>query len=148
MTDFTLRLMVLLAICLFGSVAILIGRRIVARRRRQAMAAAPFIVPSSSQAETTHPVRILAFSSDDCRQCHTLQQPALDRLLKQYGEQVAVVTVDAVSRHDLTERYKVLTVPTTVVLDTHGNAHAVNYGFANTQRLQEQVDTVLSLAVS
>ncbi len=45
---------------------------------------------------------------------------------------------------ELTERYRVLTVPTTVVLDASGRAHAVNYGFANTQRLLEQVDTVLA----
>jgi len=37
----------------------------------------------------------------------------------------------------------VLTLPTTVVLDAAGRAHAVNYGFANTQRLLEQVDEVL-----
>ncbi|GER90055.1 hypothetical protein KDW_42170 [Dictyobacter vulcani] len=148
MSDFTLRLIILLVICLLGSVAIWIGRTIVARCRLQALAAAPFTASSSSEAESTQQIRILAFSSEDCRQCHTLQQPALERLLNQYGEQVAVVNVDAVTQHDLTERYKVLTVPTTVVLDPAGNVHAVNYGFANTQRLQEQVNAVLSLAVS
>ena len=148
MSDFTLRLIILVVICLLGSIAIWIGRTIVARRRSQALAAAPFTASSSSEAESTQQVRILAFSSEDCRQCHTLQEPALERLLNHYGEQVAVVNVDAVTQHDLTERYKVLTVPTTVVLDPAGNAHAVNYGFANTQRLQEQVNAVLSLAVS
>jgi hypothetical protein len=38
----------------------------------------------------------------------------------------------------------VLTVPTTVVLDATGHAHAVNYGFAPMQRLLEQVDAVLA----
>ncbi|GCE23394.1 thioredoxin family protein [Dictyobacter kobayashii] len=147
MSDFSLRLVILLLVCLLVSIAVWAGRMLVARRRQQALAAAPLTVPSS-QSEDQHQVRILAFSSEDCRQCHTLQQPALDRLLKQHGEHVAVINVDATTQHDLTERYKVLTVPTTVVLDAQGNAHAVNYGFANTQRLQEQVNTILNLAVS
>jgi len=48
----------------------------------------------------------------------------------------------------LAQRYQVLTVPTTVVLDAAGYVHAVNYGFANTQRLLEQVDGVLSAVTS
>lgn len=148
MADFSLRLIVLLLVCALIAIVVWAGRMLVARRRQQALAATPLTIASTSPAEDEPQVRILAFSSEDCRQCHTLQQPALERLLKQSGDRVEVVHVDAVTRHDLTERYKVLTVPTTVVLDTEGNAHAVNYGFANTQRLQEQVDAVLSLSIS
>jgi hypothetical protein len=36
-------------------------------------------------------------------------------------------------------------VPTTVVLDETGKAHAINYGFANLQRLLEQVDAILTM---
>ncbi len=49
--------------------------------------------------------------------------------------------------HELTRRYQVLTVPTTVVPDATGRVHAVNNGFANTQRLLEQVDGVLSASL-
>ena len=58
------------------------------------------------------------------------------------GASVTVVEVDASSSPELTQRYQVLTVPTTVVLDITGHAHAVNYGFSHTQRLLEQVDEV------
>ena len=92
-------------------------------------------------------VRILAFGSDDCRQCHTLQAPALKRLLDARGDEVAVVDVDAPNAPELTQRYQVLTVPTTVVLDAAGQARAVNYGFASTQRLLEQVDALLAQQV-
>jgi len=56
---------------------------------------------------------------------------------------VAVIEVDAPHQPELTERYRVLTVPTTVVLDAVGQARAVNYGFANTQQLRKQVNEVL-----
>jgi thioredoxin-like negative regulator of GroEL len=89
-------------------------------------------------------VRILVFSSADCHQCHELQIPALQRVLEARGTKVSVAEVDAPNSPDLTQRYRVLTVPTTVVMDAQGRAHAVNYGFANTQRLLEQVDEVLA----
>ncbi len=56
--------------------------------------------------------------------------------------------VDAPSSPELVQHYQVLTVPTTVVLDATGHAQAVNYGFANTQRLLEQIDAVLVQVVS
>jgi thioredoxin-like negative regulator of GroEL len=60
------------------------------------------------------------------------------------GNVVSVVEIDASSEPELAQRYQVLTVPTTIVLDATGQAHAVNYGFANTKRLLEQTDEVLA----
>jgi hypothetical protein len=60
--------------------------------------------------------------------------------------EVVVEEIDAPSTPELTRRYSVLTVPTTVVLDAAGRARAVNYGFADTRRLLEQVDEALTLA--
>jgi thioredoxin-like negative regulator of GroEL len=130
------------------------GRRFVEMRRRQALAAAPLDIMTAggSNLAASSPamdsdktrVRILAFQSEDCRQCHTLQAPALKRLLETCGDAVAVVEVDAPGAPELTQRYRVLTLPTTVVLDASGNARAVNYGFAPTQRLLEQVNSVLA----
>ena len=62
-----------------------------------------------------------------------------------YGVSISIEEVDAPTSPELTQRYQVFTVPTTVVLDATGHAHANNYGFANTQRLLEQVDEVLAL---
>lgn len=89
-------------------------------------------------------MRILAFSSADCHQCHTMQTPALQRVTGARKYQVSVEEIDAPGSPELTRRYQVLTVPTTVVLDAAGRVHAVNYGFASTQRLLDQVDAVLS----
>jgi len=140
-----LRLVILAGVCVLIWLAVGIGRYIVERQRRQALAAEPLAIATTENTQTSGPhVSILAFSSDDCRQCHTMQHPALERLLHARQEQVTVIDVDAVTEHALTERYKVLTLPTTVVLDGTGNVQAVNYGFATTQRLLEQVDAVLA----
>lgn len=153
MSNLMVRLIVFILIVVALWIATWLGRRFVEMRRRQALAAAPYIGntggisgvasdPAMDSKQTR--VRILAFQSEDCRQCHTLQAPALKRLLETCGDNVAVVEVDAPDTPELTERYRVLTLPTTVVLDAGGNARAVNYGFASTQRLLEQVNTVLA----
>ncbi len=137
----------LLSVAIWG--VVWIGRRYVEEQRRRVLAAAPPAEgidgdTGSDCAESGVGVRILAFSSDDCAQCHRLQTPALRRVLEARGDTVAVVDVDAPSTPELTKRYNVLTVPTTVVLDASGQARAVNYGFANVQKLLDQVDAVLS----
>jgi len=55
-----------------------------------------------------------------------------------------VVDVDATTERDLVQAYHVMTVPSTVILDAAGQAQAVNYGFAHTQRLLTQIDQVLA----
>jgi thioredoxin-like negative regulator of GroEL len=131
---------------------VVLGRRFVDARRQRALAAAPPETLSdlvkTVEGESVARVRILAFSSPDCRQCHKLQQPALERVLEARGETVSVINIDAPSSPELTQRYRVLTVPTTVILDTEGHAHGVNYGFANTQQLLEQIDQVLETVAS
>ena len=151
MTETAVRIGVLVLVVLPLGFLAWSGRRFVEMRRRQALMAAPLdiaaigetVVPVGTASKPAR-VRILAFSSADCHQCHTLQAPAIKRLLETRGEDVAVVEVDAPSAPELTRRYHVLTLPTTVVLDATGRAHAVNYGFATTQRLLEQVDAVLA----
>src|SRR5438046_4966097 len=144
MPDIFMRLGIFVVVVLLLSLFTWIGRGFVERRRKLALTAAPmdsgadFDSGAGDSVEGTGAspsrVRILAFGSDDCRQCHTVQKPALKRLLDARGDEVVVVDVDAPNAPELTRRYQVLTVPTTVVLDAAGHAHAVNYGFTSTQR--------------
>lgn len=145
MPDILVRLSILLLISVLLSLLIWLGRRFVETRRQRALATElPSTLAGISNNDTSStPIRILAFSSPDCHQCHQLQTPALQRVLEARGNAVSVVEIDAPSSPDLVQSYHVLTVPTTVVLDATGHPHAVNYGFANTQRLLEQVDEVL-----
>ncbi len=145
MLDIVTRLGIL---ALVGAVTVLLvwlGRSYVEAQRRKALAAGTLDSGNmSTWVDASSPIRILAFSSADCRQCHQLQEPALKRVQEARGEAVRVVDVDATTDEQLVQTYHVLTVPSTVILDAAGNAHAVNYGFANTQRLLAQVDEVLA----
>jgi hypothetical protein len=148
MPDMVMRLGVLILVVVLLWTLTWSGRRFVEMRRRQALAATPLDImttggsPAMDSDKTR--IRILAFQSEDCRQCHTLQAPALKRLLETCGDTVVVMEIDAPDAPELTQHYRVLTLPTTVVLDASGNARAVNYGFAPTQRLLEQVNSILA----
>jgi thioredoxin-like negative regulator of GroEL len=133
------RLVILALVGIATGGAVWMGRRFVAARRRQALAAAPLL----ASARDATPVRILAFSSEECVQCRRLQMPALRRVLAAHPGAVAVEEIDAPATPALTSRYNILTVPSTVVLDAAGRARAVNYGFTSTDRLLRQVDAVL-----
>ena len=152
MPDILLRIGILVLVSLLSCAIVWYGRRFVEKRRQIALAALPLQSLSDTNGTDAFtarvPVRILAFSSVDCHQCHTLQTPALQRVTEARKYQVSVEEIDAPGSPELTQRYQVLTVPTTVVLDAAGHVHAVNYGFANTQRLLEQVDGVLSAVAS
>jgi len=150
MPDIVVRLGVLALVSVLLCLFTWSGQRFVEARRRQALAAAApgiFSEISDGEVQSRPLVRILAFSSANCHQCHQLQAPALKRVLEARGTDVSVVDVDAPDEPELAQRYQVLTVPTTVVLDAKGRAHAVNYGFANTVKLLEQVDEVLGTPV-
>ncbi|HEY6410763.1 MAG TPA: thioredoxin family protein [Ktedonobacteraceae bacterium] len=138
---------VLLLLGLVSWLLVWSGRHFVEKQRHRVLTAPLELafpaVENRASPNTVAPVRILAFSSADCSQCHQFQTPALQRVMEAYGEQVSIVEVDAPNDPALTQRYRVLTVPTTVLLDAAGRARVVNYGFANSKKLLEQVGEVM-----
>ena len=137
-----IRLAILAVVSIVALSVVWFGRRFVEQLRQRVLAAPP-VVQHEVDTTPNSRISILAFSSEDCRQCHQLQTPALQRVVEARGELVSIVEVDAPTSPELTARYQVLTVPTTIVLDATGKAQAVNYGFANAKRLLEQVDSLL-----
>lgn len=159
---FLARLAILLGIAILTCLIVLWGWRYVERRKQRALSALPLVPLKvadvsaqpvtdvntvSTNEKVATPVRILVFSSDDCSQCHMYQTPALRRVVELREDVVTIVEIDAPSSPDMTERYQVLTVPTTVILDETGKAHAINYGFANAQKILGQVDEVVAHSV-
>jgi hypothetical protein len=142
MQDLLARLGILALVALLVWLVVGTVRRFIDSERRRALIAAP-LLPPAAEASCTK-VRILAFSSESCRPCHTLQRPALDAIIAQHGDVVAVSWIDAPTSPELTERFHVLTVPTTVVLDAQNRVQAINYGFAPTNRLLEQINATLA----
>lgn len=165
MSSLLMRLGVLALVAVLLYLLVRAGRWSVEARRRQALNTEPLeTLPGLEKlfdeavqgreagtdeavAEKSPTVRILAFSSDDCRQCHQLQEPALRCVQEKLGQRVSVIAVDAPASPELTRRYHILTVPSTVVLDAQGHARAVNYGFVSTGRLLQQVDEALAKVV-
>lgn len=116
----------------------------IARRQARVLATAPALDLPQGGAGSDTTVRILVFSSDDCVQCHRLQTPAIQKVLAARGSSVSIIDVDAPTSPELTERYQILTLPSTAILDPSGKTHAINYGFANSTKLLQQVDALLA----
>jgi thiol-disulfide isomerase/thioredoxin len=86
---------------------------------------------------------IVYFTTPMCAPCKTQQRPALARLLAELGDHsVQVIEVDALAQPDVADRWGVLSVPTTFVLDPQGRPAQVNYGVAGTDKLRQQLQHV------
>jgi thiol-disulfide isomerase/thioredoxin len=85
---------------------------------------------------------IVYFTTPDCVPCKTVQRPALDKLINQLGEKLQVVEIDATERPDLAKTWGVMSVPTTFLLNSRGEARYVNNGVARIEKLMEQIQTL------
>lgn len=82
--------------------------------------------------------QILAFTGQSCTVCHVAQRPALSRLRADIPD-VEVREIDVAREPETARAYRVMTLPTTVVLDADGRVTAVNTGFATEALLRTQV---------
>ena len=85
---------------------------------------------------------IVYFTTPDCVPCKTIQRPALDKVTALFGEELQVVEIDATERPDLAKIWGVMSVPTTFLLDSRGQARYVNNGVARVEKLMEQIQTL------
>ena len=82
----------------------------------------------------------LYFSSPDCAPCHLQQSPILASLHERLGDCVSFEEYDAMAHPDLARCYRVLSVPTTVVITPNGEVAAVNYGVTQASKLHRQLE--------
>lgn len=85
---------------------------------------------------------VLYFTTSSCAQCRFQQTPALAQVQQQLSS-LQVLKLDAVEHHQLASYYHVMTVPTTVVLDSNRRPVAVNHGLATAERLLGQIGPLL-----
>lgn len=90
---------------------------------------------------------ILYFTGEHCSVCHVAQRPVLLSLPERLGRPVSIREVDVADDPALTRRYRVLTLPTTIVLRPDHSVAAINAGFADTDTLNRQlIDAGLRVA--
>jgi thioredoxin-like negative regulator of GroEL len=82
---------------------------------------------------------ILFFTGETCAICHTAQKPALETLATSIGSMVDIQEIDVANSPDLARAYRVMTLPTTVVLDAAGRVTQINVGFAAAEKLRAQL---------
>jgi thiol-disulfide isomerase/thioredoxin len=85
---------------------------------------------------------IVYFTTPDCAPCKTVQRPAIQKVTKLLGENVQVVEIDATEHPDLAKTWGVMSVPTTFLLDAHGEARFVNNGVTRAEKLMEQLQSL------
>ncbi len=82
---------------------------------------------------------ILYFTGVNCTICHTAQKPALRTLAAGLGEAIEIREVDIAVEPALARQYRVMSLPTTIVLDPSGQVTDINVGFASGETLRRQL---------
>jgi len=130
----------LIAIAAIGGVALLL--RIQKRGQRELVGS----VVETADRRGDLP-SILYFTGESCTICHTAQRPALRALAAGIDPGVAIREIDIAVEPELARRYRVMSLPTTIVLDPSGQVTDINVGFANGDVLRRQlVDAGMTVA--
>ncbi|CAN5878851.1 hypothetical protein BH23ACT11_BH23ACT11_19140 [soil metagenome] len=84
---------------------------------------------------------VLYFASRTCTPCRE-QSRVVERLNQRTNRALNLVKIDVDGEPDLASHWDVLTVPTTVVLDSGGRIQSVNHGTASQKKLLRQLEGV------
>lgn len=82
---------------------------------------------------------ILYFTMPYCLPCETVQAPALRELKSRFGQRLQVIEIDATQSPEQADRWGVLSVPTTFIIDAKGQPRGVNHGVARVDKLERQL---------
>jgi|ERR1035437_2367991 thiol-disulfide isomerase/thioredoxin len=92
------------------------------------------VFPELTQGTAT----LLFFTGEYCTICKVRQAPAISKLQQESKTDFKVIEIDA-ANSKLSQSFGILSLPSTVLLDTQGHAQAINYGFATTEQLHQQL---------
>lgn len=92
-----------------------------------------------ARSETGGKPTLLYFTGDYCTVCKFQQSPVVEALAAKFSDAVAIRQVNVSAEPELASKYKVLTLPTTVVVNAQGQVAHINYGLADLVRLETQL---------
>lgn len=84
---------------------------------------------------------VILFTADHCAPCKFQQRPALQRL-KAETQELQVIEVDVEANPEAAQRWGVMSLPTTYVLDKAGQPKAINHGVTSTEKLKQQLESI------
>lgn len=84
---------------------------------------------------------VVLFTADHCAPCKLQQRPALQRL-KAETQELQVIEVDVEADPDAAQRWGVLSLPTTYILDKTGIPRVINHGVTSTEKLKQQLESI------
>jgi thioredoxin-like negative regulator of GroEL len=131
----------LIAVVLIGAVAVVLQTQRATQRHlvgRVVEAPAP---PGATPS-------ILYFTGASCTICHTAQTPALRTLAAGLGDSIAIREIDVADDPALARSYRVMSLPTTIVLDAEQTVRHINVGFTPTATLREQLAAAATLVAA
>ena len=82
---------------------------------------------------------LLYFTGEYCTACKFQQTPIVEQISSKLGDSIVVKMYDVSTQPEVASQFKVLTLPTTVVLDGRGQVKAINYGVTQQQKLEMQL---------
>ena len=82
---------------------------------------------------------VLYFTGEACTICHTAQRPALRALSATLDPGIEIREIDIAVEPELARRYRVMSLPTLIVLDAAGQVTDINVGFTTGEVLRRQL---------
>jgi thioredoxin 1 len=132
------RLIILAAFTLLLATAYLLWRARLQQQTQRLAAADPGGPAELTGLPLAAAPAVLYFTTPTCAQCRFQQTPALAQVQEKLAA-LQVLKLDAIEHQRLADYYRVMTVPTTVVLDSQRRPVAINHGLATSERLLAQI---------
>lgn len=82
---------------------------------------------------------LVYFTTPTCVPCKTVQRPEIAKLESILGNKIQILEIDATERPEVANRWGVMSVPTTYLIDPHGKLLHINHGVKRAHQLLMQI---------
>lgn len=85
---------------------------------------------------------LVYFTTPFCAPCKLQQTPNLERLQDEMGDGLHIIRIDATEEPHVAEKWGVISVPTTFVLDHKGQPRKVHNGVVGVDTLRQDIENL------